>query len=168
MESTSQEVVQWVQAIFMVGSLVMIGVVLSKAKDFGSSIESIWTKLGKMHEFMGETALELSKVRADVNTRPAGLFTVLVIGQHHDGTPFAWGVSDIIAWHEERQVMIPLQAVLKKGAVIICIGEAELREVLCGSRAQTPWMNGGSPVCFTVEDVQMGVHITARVRSNRA
>lgn len=168
MESASQEAVEWIQAIFMIGSLVMIGVVLSKAKSFGSDLDAIWKKLGKMHELTGEVAFELSKVKADVNTRPAGLFTVLVVGHNTDGSIFTWGTSDIIAWHEEKQVSIPLQATLKKGAAIICTGEAELREVLCGHISQTPWMNGGSPLCFTQDDTHLGVHIIVRVRSNRA
>lgn len=165
---TSEEAVQWIQALFMVGSLIMIGFALMRLSDLKEWYGTLLTKLGKMHDFLGEVSIELSKVKADVNRRPAGLFTVLVVGQHKDGTPFVWGISDIIAWHEEKQIQIPLQAVLKKGAVIVCIGEAELREVLCGNVAQTPWLNGGSPMCFTQEDIQMGVHITARVRSNRA
>jgi len=161
------EIVQWIQAIFMVGMLVMGGVMLNKFTDMKARLEALWKTDSNLLEEVSKTYCRVDNVHSILNTKPAGRYTVLVVGQHKDMTPFAWGVTGVIEYGREIQNQIPIQSMLRKGAVVICIGDAELVSVLCGIKECSPWLGGGSPMCFTQEDLQMGVQLSVRVRSTK-
>lgn len=166
MENANQEAVQWIQAIFMVGMLAMLGVALNKLKDLSEDFGRLWKKLEKMHELTGNVAIHAERVDTRTSSIPAGRFTVMVVGVHNDGSPFAWGMTQDISYREEKQVQVPFEAKLKKGTIVFCTGDAELTGVLVGNNSCTPWLNGGSSICFIGVDAEMGQHLGVRVRSN--
>lgn len=166
--TASQEVIQWIQSGFMVGMLVMLGIVLNKLSELHSTAGALWKAVNKLPHQIDEVHCRVDNVHSMLNEKSPGRFTVLVIGRYNDESPFVWGMTGTIRYCEEQQVAIPLRNLLKKGAVVICTGEAELVSVLAGSRENAPWSGGGSPICFIQDDLGMGVQITARVRSTKS
>lgn len=127
-------------------------------ESFGSSAESI-------HEIR-------NSVLAYLNRRT---FTVLVFGQcevidwqspqkEKLVQPFLWGQTGRIESGQKLDLALPVQVPLAPGAMVLCIGDADLVGLCVGKDQQTPWPLAGSPVCVTQKKVEVGVHVVIQLK----